>query len=411
MRVGTIQQIVKEHGVKGFCDSYTRALEGKALANGNTVKLNPYEESFQSLYEGLVGPVNKSDPIVMEAGLLEPSGFPTVAEKLISTVTIAGYEGRRRVADTLVPRTYSPKTLTERIPGFTTLTSGKTLVPGEEYPQADFADKFAGFEEALHNKKEGVSIDLTEEVVRFDQTNEILMKAEGVGMTIQEERERRTVRALLGIGLDTGTALSGVYFPSGTDTALYRAAVNNLRTDATPIFTMAGQPSNSQLWDHTDFQEILTVHARNITDDRQTGSGRPISWMPDTVLIPVSLITIAAQVFNATSTVVIPSFTAGTNPERRTQGPNPMAQMMSMFGMNSVPMPIASQYVDEVSATNWVVYDRQKSFIRVEIFPFQVFRSPMGYGWKRDVLVSFKAREWSRCIALDYRHAIKSDGA
>lgn len=410
MRISDIQQLVKEHGVKGFCDSYTRALEGKQLPNGAVRKLDPYTQSFQMLYEALVGPARGSEQLIMEAGLLEPSGFPTVTEKLLSTVAIAGYEGRRKISDALVPRTYSPKTLTERIPGFTMLTSGKTLVPGEEYPQADFADKFAGFEEALHNKKFGVSIDVTEEVIRFDQTNQILMKAEGVGMSVMEDRERRSIRAVLGIGLDTGTAQNGVYFPAGVDTALYRNATNNLRTDAAPIYNKAGAIANSQLIDYTDFEEVLTTHARNVTDDRQMGTARPIQWTPDRVLVGMSLVGTAAVIFNATTTVNIPVFTAATNPEIRTQGPNPLNSIMSAFGVSGLPMPLASAYVDEVSATVWTVYDSQRAFIRVEIFPFQVFRSPSGYGFKNDILVSFKAREWSRVVALDHRVCLRNDG-
>ena len=412
MRAYEVKQFVKDHGVAAFVEAFSDGLDGRNMPNG--VPLDPFRMSFTHLWEALVGSVDSSTSLyqqVSEAGALDHTGFPTVAEKLLSTVMIKGYETRRMVADLLVPESMSPKTLTERIPGFTAISSPKLITPGEEYPLADFTDKFAAYEQALHNKKEGVEIALTEEVVRFDQTGMILRHAQNVGMTIQTERERRTVRGILGIGLDTGTAQNGVYFPNGTDTALYRASENNLRTDAAPIYNHPGAIANSKLVDYTDIQEVLTVHAQNIKDDRQLGTTRPIAWMPNAMLIPVSLVSTTANIFNSTGIQVLtPRTTAATDPEVRTTSPNPVVGMFTAFG-SGVPVPVASVFADEVSSTAWVVYDRQSTFVRVNIFPFQVFRSPVGYGWNRDILMSVRAREWSRIVAIDHKLSLRNDGA
>lgn len=414
MRKEDIRQFVKEHGVAGFVDSYSRLLEGRRLPNGAIQQIEPMRQSFTSLWEALVGPVDIGESLFMavrEAGALDATGFPTVAEKLISTIMIRGYESRRGVADILVPETYDPRTLTERIPGFTRMSSPKNVLPGEPYQSGTFTDKFATYEAALHNKKDGIMIPVTEEAVRFDQTGMVLRHAQNIGMSIQDERERRTVRAVLGIGLDTGTVQSGVFFPSGTDTALYRASRNNLRTNATPIVNHPGKTANSVFEDYTDIQEVLATHARNIVDDRDLGTTRPIAWQPNTILYPVTLAATAANIFQGTTVQILTrGATAASDPEVRTNAPSPLVAMFTALG-GTIPVPVTSAYVDEVSATVWVVYDRNAAFVRVQIFPLQVFRSPAGWGWDRDILVAFRAREWSRVVALDDIQSIRSDGA
>jgi len=414
MRKDEVRQFVKEHGVAGFVEAYGMLLDGRQMPNGSVQRIDPMRQSFTALWEALVGPSDTSEALFMqvrEAGALDATGFPTVAERLISTIMIRGYESRRKIADLLVPETYDPKTLTERIPGFTHMSSPHNVLPGEPYPSATFTDKFAAFEAALHNKKDGIMIPVTEEAVRFDQSGAILRHAQNIGMNIQDDRERRTVRAVLGVGLDTGTAYNGVYFPNGTDTALYRASENNLRTNAAPIVTTPGKATSSTFEDFTDIQEVLAVHARNIVDDRDIGDTRPIAWQPNTLLYPVTIAGTVANVFQGTTVQILTrGATAASDPEVRTNAPNPLVALFTALG-GTIPVPVTSAYVDEISATAWVLYDRNAAFVRVQIFPVQVFRSPAGWGWDRDILVAFRAREWSRIVCLDHKMTLRSDGA
>jgi hypothetical protein len=411
-----IRGLIRDHGVAGFSKLFEGFIgpEGLAAPNGQTYRLRPENMSLKQLWEGLVGPIQETFDNAFwqesDGGALDHTGFPSISEKLLSRVMIEGYENEMGVADQLVTASTSPSTLTERIVGFTMPDGPHQILPGEPYPTVGLGEKYVTFEEALDNKKEGFEIQVTEEAVRFDQTNLLMDRARNAGMTLQTERERRTVRAVLGIGLDTGTALSKVYFPSGTDTALYRAAVSNLRTDASPIYNHPGKSTNSQLEDYTDFQEVLTTHAQNITDDRQVGTGRPIVWNPNVVLAPVSLGATLANILNATG-IEQNSFSTGatTFPQTRTVGANPM-RSAAMFGGNT-PTPVTSPYVDEVSSTMWIVYDRNRTFVRINIFPFQVFRPTRTDELaRRDVLVSVRVREWSRVIARDHRTAIRNDG-
>ncbi len=404
-----IKDYIREHGLNGFTEDVGALLEGTALPNGTQIKMRPEDFSLKELWEALA-PAGYHGPLVAlrESGAMDATGFPTITEKLLSTAMIEGYSPRQSIADALVPNSTEPKTLTERIPGITMMEGPKIIPPGGTYPTIGFSDKYVNFEQALFNKKEGYAIEVSEEAIRFDQTNMILSAARDAGMTLQTERERRTVRAVLGIGEDTGSTIGGVYFPSGVDTALYRAAAFNLRTDTTPIYNHPGQTANSDLENYTDLQEVMTVHAQNIVDDRLLGSGRPIAWTPDRVLVPVSLASTAANIFQAMGVTVINTFTAGTNNEIRTsQGGNALQTLFA----GATPQPYSSAYVDEVSATMWAVFDSRRAFIRVNIFPFATFRSAPGYGEMRDILFAVRVREWSRVIAKDFRFALLNTGA
>jgi len=409
MRIEEIRKFRDEHGVEGLVDAIGHTLEGVKLPNGAVIKKKETDYSFQALWEALVGPVDwvKSPPQhLMESGL-DPTGFPSATEKLLASVMIKGYQTQQAVADRLVPESYTPKTLTERIVGFTADEAPHPIATGEEYPTVGFGEKWANFEEALHNKKEGMEIRITEEVIRFDQTAMILRKAQGLGMGLATERERRTVRACMGIGADTGTTIGGVYFPSGVDTPLYRSGNNNLRTNAAPIYNFPGKTADSKLEDYTDFQEIMTIHAQNMKDDRLNSEQRPIAWNPNTILVPVALSVIAANIFAAQGVTWMANTGSTTTPEIRANGPNPLSYV---FG-NGLPSLISSPHVDEVSSTVWCVFDNMRTFLRINIFPFETFRAPTGYGWNRDMVFAMRCREWSRVVCVDDKFAIRSNGA
>lgn len=405
MNRDTIQRLIKEHGVAGFGQVFRTALNGEKLPNGAVVKLDRNDLSFKELWEATVGSVRETFDNPMwnrEAGALDPTGFPTATENILSTEMIAGYTNQGGVADILVPNTRRPRTPTERIQGLTSMDTSKSIVTGEEYPTVSFGEKFVTFEEAIHQRKEGYEIQVTEEVIRWDQTGNILDAARQIGDSLATEKERRTIRAIHGIGADSGTTQYGVYFPSGTSAALYTAAQLNLRTNATPIVG-----SDSVLADYTDLDEVNQVHSSNITDDRQIGAPRPIVWTPDTILVPPRLAVRAGNILASVGVQYITDTTSNIAPQIRNNVPNPL----SLIYRNGMPTVIPSIYSGEISNTAWIVYDRNKTFLRIEVFPFQTFRAPVGYGWNRDVVFAMRAREWSRVIAKDFRHAIKSDGA
>lgn len=407
-----IRSFIKEHGVEGFRKGFAALVDGHKLPNGTVKKLDRDKFSFKELWEGCVGGVSETfDNAYWRettgGAALDHTGFPTATEKLLSSVVIDAYNARPGIADALVPRSFVPKTLTERMLGFTSAEAPKNVMPGEVYPRTSISEKYATFEQALHNKKEGVEIAITEEVIRFDQTNQIMDVAFQIGDGLQTEKERRTVRAVMGIGEDIGTAQSNVYFPSGVDTPVYASSSSNLRTNAAPIYNHPGKTADSKLEDYTDIQEVMATHAQNIKDDRQLTTQRPISWMPNTLLLPTTLATTANNIFQSQGIMYRANDGSTTTPQITHNAPNPL----SVLFRGAFPVPLTSVYVDEVSSTMWIMYDNQKTFVRAIIFPFATFRAPVGYGWSADVPFALRVREWTRVIAKDNKHAIRNNGA
>lgn len=410
MRRDEIRSIIKEHGAYNFGVMVESVLKGYKLPNGAVVKKNPTDFNFKTLWEACVGDIGDTlDNAAWRSGLsrmyseaggaLDITGFPAASEKILSSQIIAGYDSVPMIGDQLVPNVNRPTSLREVIPGATTLDSPKPILAGEEYPTVGFGEKFVTFEEAVYQKKEGYEIQVTEEVVRFDRTNFLLDRARTLGRTISIERERRTIRAIMGLGDDVSTTQQKVYFPAGVDTPLYAATTSNLRTDSSALIG-----SNSKLADYTDLQEVLTVHATLIKDDRISGNTRPIIWTPRVLLVPISLQLVAGNIFSSQGQIYVTN--TGSAPEIRNIAPSPISAMFN----NGLPMSYSSPYVDEVSTTHWFLYDPE-TFVRIEVFPFQTFQSPTGYGWNRDIIFAMRAREWSRVVAKDYRQTIKSNGA
>src|SRR5258708_25991212 len=165
-----IKSVIAEHGHEGFVNMFNTLVEGKhILPNGLPAKLKLDNLSIRAIWEGCVGPlertfgVNRFD-FIKEAGApLDATAFPSVTEKLLSTVVIESYNARPGIADELVPANVRPNTLTERIVGFTMPEASKSIMPGEVYPTSGFGEKYVTFEEALFNKQEGLEIQVTEE--------------------------------------------------------------------------------------------------------------------------------------------------------------------------------------------------------------------------------------------------------
>lgn len=413
-----IRNFIRLHGVRGFQEGFSALIDGRQMPNGAVVKIDPKTISFRELWEGCVGSIHSTfDNATWRSeasggGSLDPTGFPIATEKLLNTLTISAYDSVQRIADILVPNSETPGTLTEHIPGFTAAEGPKRIRPGEKYPRTGFTDKYVTFQEAVYDRKEGIEIAITEEVIRFDQTRSIMRRAEQIGNALSTERERRTVRAVLGIGADTGTTIAGVYYPSGVDTPLYAAGANNLRTDAAPIYTDPGHPADSKFMDYTDIQEVLALHAKYMTDDRTLGAGRPIVWTPNRILFPVAMRATAANVMFASTVTHIPllgssTLSATAGPEIRNTVRNPISDLF----MGTIPQPLSSPFVDEVSTTMWTMFDTDKTFVRIVVFPFQTYRAPVGYGWNSDLVFAMRVREWSGVIALERILAIRSNGA
>lgn len=425
LRTGDIRRIVQEHGHVGYLRFQARMLgfnaDGRVpmgpngrpileskitLDNGRTVpRARPEDFTFRALWEGMVGPVDETlrtavgrygyvehplhvgTPEEVRESALASTAFASATGQLISMKVIEGYESPNYVGDQLV--TVVPSKLRgERMVGFTSLQGPKPVGEGDTYEDSTFGEKYVTTTET----KRGRLLSITEETIYFDQTGEILRRANGMGEKARQDRERRIIRGVADV-----SSTERVYRPTGTAEQLYASGNTNLYSTATPLV------------DWTDIQEVMAWHAANVTDDRETDDvqgGQPIMWNPTHLLVAMENAGNAARLFAAT---------LSTDTSSKTGMQAPMAPIMNVLGAGQM-QPVASPFLDAAQgedqwddASDWLIGEFARQFIYKEIWPLQTFRAPAQNEeqFERDVLARFKIREYGDINATDEKLVIK----
>lgn len=405
MRRDAIRELVEQHGggrsgQEAYLQVQRELLEGREV-NGRRIKRRPEDFSIRALWEGLVGPVEETLGYAMggRAGFIEvpthleeavsSSAFPSAVGQLISTRVIDGYEGFDGIGDELV-ETMPSRLRNERVVGFTTLQGPKEVGELESYEESHFGEKYVTTQEA----KKGRLLSVSEEAVFFDQTGQILRRAQTLGQLAAQERERVIVRGVADVNSN-----ERVYRPSGTAEQLYSSGNNNLLSTATPLN------------DWTDIQEVLTFHAENVTDDREPDDhmgAQPILWTPRVLLTSVKKAGDAARAIAATTVRGTP----GSNEELESTNP------LNLIVPGGIT-PLSSPFLDQAASASaddqfddsddWFLGDPRRQFVWKEIWPLQTFRAPAQNDeqFERDVVARFKVRYYGGINALDHRMVVK----
>lgn len=389
IRRDAIEAMVLEHGREGYLQMQALLLEGRTLTNGRKERVRPEDFSLRALWEGLVGPVEATlgfaaDQMgyvqmpVREA--VTTSAFPSAVGQLISAKVIEGYDMPGAIGDELV--TVVPSKLRgERMVGFTSLQGPKVVEEGEPYQDSTFREKFVTTTET----KRGRLLSITEEAVFFDQTGQLLLRAQSLGNQLRANREKRIIRAIGDV-----SSTERVYRPQGVATQLYSAGNNSLLATATPLV------------DWTDIQEALAFFALNQRDDREpddSGSADPIVWMPTHLVTAMEQAGTAARIVNAVEDRKDNIITSG------------VAQKL-VPGIRAVASPFldAAQGADQWDdASDWLIGDFKRQFIYKEIWPLQTFRAPAqnDEDFERDIVARYKVREYGDVQATDHRLVVK----
>lgn len=417
LRADGVRGLVREHGYRGYLEIQAQMLgmdkrgrvprvDGKAkfnesvtLPNGRKMpRKRPRDFSLPALWEGLIGPMSESLPgfgTSDQVGLIEidqryveaisTGAFPSAVGQLIAVEVIEAYEMTEGFIGDQLVREFTSVHRDERIVGFTGAQGPKEVIEGEVYKDATFSEKFVGSRQT----KRGRLISVTREAVQFDQTGQMLARAQGIGEAARQDRERRIVQGV--IDHDSGVA---IYAPSGTAEQLYSSGNNNLRTSAVLV-------------DWTDIQETLDYHATNVTDDREPDDenvAQPLVWIPKILLTSVELAGVGAMVIQT-----------GTSAALTSLAPNPLNLMLST-GIRALSSPFINtattgdQWDDN---SDWLFGDFQKQFRYKVIWPLQTSRAPAQNDeqFERDVLARFKVSEYGDIIAIDEKWVVKCDAA
>lgn len=325
---------------------------------------------------------------------LTTSIFPVVTGQLLSQMIIDAYEITPVVADQLV--TVVPAKLrNQKIAGFTSLGGPLEVAEANQYSATGFGEKYVISSET----KKGRILEISEELILFDQTGEILRRAQMIGEMVRQDWDRSVVRAVC----DADTASSVyVYRPSGTGTALYASDGSNYNYIGSGS-SISGYDAQKVLTDWTTLDHVRKFRATQVKDDRLDGTSRAIGMINTglTLLVPESLAGTAGSIVNATTTWT-EGATSGTH--YGAQYGNPIRSMISSV--------VSSPYVDEINSADYYVGQFKKQFIWTEIWPIQTFLqgSNSESAFNADIAFRVKARYYGGTTAVDKVYVTKVDG-
>lgn len=415
MRRDDIKSIIGSLGPRGFVHAFADLLEGRDQSGREVPKLRPDQVSVRALWEGLVGPCEETLPSYMPAGrfnFVEPRAFqeaidsttfPNATGVLIASRVIDAYNGLPTIGDTLV--TVMPSRLkSERFVGFTSLEGPKEVPEAGPYEESGFGEKYVTTETA----KKGRILELTEETIFFDQTGQILLRAQQLGEATRQERELIILGGVLDVAgaadlVANGVKFRPVYRPSGVATALYSHGTyqNHLATA-------------TALVDWTDIDEVMRYHAENVRDDRAISAERlPIIWNPRTLLVSRKLLGTASRILSATQYQTQPG---AADASAVTISGNPLNTVAPGLTIASSPLIdymatlTGSTYDD---SDDWFIGDFRRQFIWQEIWPVQTSRARQDddAAFRRDIVARFKVRYYGGIAALDTKSVVKVNAA
>lgn len=391
-------------GTRGFVTVMTDLLEGKDQSGKSVPKVKPEDVSVKALWEAFHGPCEQSLPGYARAGRLnylemqeavDSTAFPSAVGVLIAAKVIEAYQATAMIGDQLVTPMPS-KLKQERIVGFTSL-EGPTEVPeGMPYQESGFQEKYVTTDTA----KKGRILEVTEEAIFFDQTGQILMRAQRLGEMTAEERELTILSGVIDVG-SGAPGYKDIYRPSGAAAALYSAGNNNYYSATALTGT-----------DWTNIDTILQFAAANLKDDRAIVAERlPIIFNPKVILVARKKMASFARILAATSQR---SGNIASTPGTQEEGPSIVNQIAPGLRLLSTPLldflaGVGGRYTQ---ADDWFIGDFQRQFIWQEIWPLQTLRARQDdeASFRRDVVARFKVRYFGGVAALDNKYVIKARG-
>ena len=353
------------------------------LINEGEITENDF--SLKALYDGIGAPdlrkakiienrhITEKDVEITEA--LSTTAFPKITGALINKVVQQSYDLEYGIGDQLV--TVIPSSVRdETVVGFSADMELKEVPEGMEYEEGSFGEKY----HKIKNTKKGRIISLTEEMIKFDQTGQMVLQAKRVGEYAKSAREKIILNAVLEL---TSSGDLAAWRPAGTATTLY----SNTSTDPYSDDTLDNLGSEA-LADETDLDTAMALFSK-FTDE----NGIPIHVNPKVLLVGVSLRGVANKICYS-GQAVEKTVPAGSK---------------NIYTGTKV---LATAFIDqELSTTAWFIGDPKKQFVYTEVFPLQVLQAKAGNSdeFKKDIIYSFKARLYGGAGAITNRYMVKGN--
>ena len=318
-------------------------------------------ESLRELLEsGKVKPEDYSIKELREA--VSSDLFPTITGEIISAKIIESNKLASGIGDQLCT-TVPSKMETEKVAGFEAGDFDIDEIPeGSEYNDSTMSEKHV----TIKHVKKGRLISITEEMVYYDKTGQVLDHARKIGEVLAYEREKIIVQGIM----DSNTT---VYKPSGIATAFWSAGNANVET-ANPFGESGVLAALKNMGEQTDEDGNYIF----VDNSRLIG------------LFPFDLWVQSAQMVQSTLT-----------PESAEQAKNVFKGLF---------IPLTSPWLTASNASTWYLGDFKRDFRWSEVWPLQVFtmRQQSDSAFRKDLAAIYKCRYLGNIGATDFRHCVRS---
>lgn len=354
----------------------------------NEGKISPEEFSLKGLWEACGRPNLARESIINTAKIqegdleikesLDSSLFPKITGALINKVVQDSYQLEYGVGDQLV-RVLPSSLREETLVGFTEDMELKEVGEGMDYEESAIGEKY----HKVKNRKFGRLISLTMESVKFDQTGQMLVRAQRIGEAARYKHEEIIMNAVIEL---TSSGEYAAWRPAGTAATLY----SDTSTDPYSSATLDNNITDT-LADETDLDAAITKFA-GFTDEK----GKYIHVEPKVLLHARALEGKAATILKSGQSVVS----------------NTPAGSTSIWSGRLQPM--STSWVDnQKGSAYWYIGDFKKQFVLTQVFPLQVMQAKAGNEkeFENDIVYRWKARLMEGCGAVTNRYVIQSTGA
>lgn len=392
MRGANLKEMVKTHGAEKVSSIIEEML---ALPETDPNRLKPENFSIRELWEALVGSVYETldfaagngrsgyhETAIREAPL-DSTAFPTITGTLINAKVIEGYDIPAAIGESLTTMIPSNKR-DETFAGFDEPENVEEVKEGGEYQESTLMERYV----TGSSTKMGRIISLTEEMIMFDRTGQILTRAQRLGKRARLGKEKTIIDAV--------TEVVQAYKPLGVATSMYTAAGYTLR---------AGNP----LIDWTDIDNA----EQYLAEQADTQNSDPIDISgANVLLVPTALKATALQIVSATEVEYQNPVLAAPADFATRRSKNPVAGYVALSSplVHQRQVNIGS-VATATAASNWWFGDFKEAFGWLQIWDLQTMRmSGQGtaVGFTRDIIENYKVRYFGGCIALSNKHVVKS---
>ena len=326
-------------------------------------KIRPEDFSLQEIWHAFER--NKDNSVRSYSEAVSSDLFPIITCELISSKIIDAYTAVKTIGDTLTT-TVPSKMDVETVAGFTASQGVDEVLEGSAYNDSMIGEKYV----TIPHKKFGRIISITEEMIFFDKTGQILARAAGIGQKAAYYREKLIVEGVQDVN-------SNVFRPSGVATAFYRATASGVRKVNSRAATPFGEDGLEQA--------MKLFH--NMTDEEgdyiEPGLGQLYGLFPFDMWVRVN------QMIQST---LVPE---GVE--------NAVNVWKGLF------IPLTSPFITAQSTSTWYLGDFKNDFWWSEIYPLQTFSSKPGHEdeFNKDIKSKHKVRFYGQIGAITDKSCLK----